>query len=247
MPSKDKRIRVERGLYRTGTYFYACATPPGSRSAVWRTLGQVGLMDARRLRDKFAAEVQGTQIPVSRTRATFGELATEWLAEQKARLDVGEMSPRTYEGYELALRFHVLPVFASKQLRSITVDQLVAWIHRLRAAGYAPHSVHNYWAPINLVLRHAVRHGVLASNPAERLTSAERPKPGSSRRRFLDKHEIERLLSAAPDRYRVALECGLFGGLRLPSCSDSSGATLTSGATPSGCAIRWAATRGAGR
>lgn len=186
MPSKEKRVRVERGLYRIGSYYHACATPPGSRMVMWRALGKVGLMEARRLRDKFAADVQGAQAPPSRTRATFGELATEWLAEQKSRFDTGEMSPRTYESYELALRRHVLPVFGSRQVRSITVDQLVDWIRGLRRAGYAPHSIHNHWAPINLVLMFAVRRGVLGSNPAHQLTSAERPKPGAGRRRFLE-------------------------------------------------------------
>ena len=125
------------------------------------------------------------------------------------------MSPRTYEAYELALRRHVLPVFGSRQVRGITVDQLVDWIRDMRCAGYAPHSVHNYWAPINLVMRFAVRRGALASNPADQLTSAERPKPGLGRRRFLDKHEMERLLNAATDRYRVAIACGLFAGVWL--------------------------------
>lgn len=215
MPSKEKRVRVERGLYRIGSYYHACATPPGSRTPMWRALGQVGLMEARRLRDKFAAEVQGAQPVVTRTRATFGELAAEWLAEQKQRLDANEMSPRTFESYEMALRRHVLPEFASRQVRGIQPDELVGWIRRLRAAGYAPHTVHNYWAPINLVLRHAVRHGVLVANPADRLTSSERPKPGSGRRRFLDKHEMQRLLDNAPARYRVAIVSGLFSGLRL--------------------------------
>jgi len=130
-------------------------------------------------------------------------------------LDAGEMSPRTYEAYELALRRHVLPVFGSHQVRGITADQLVVWIRDLRRAGYAPHSVHNYWAPINLVMRFAVRRGALASNPADQLTSAERPKPGLGRQRFLDRHEMERLLNAASDRYRVAIACGLFAGPRL--------------------------------
>jgi len=215
MPSKQKRVRVERGLYRIGSYYHACATPPGSRTVMWRALGKVGLMEARRLRDKFAAEVQGAHVPTARTRATFGDLAAEWLAEQTARLDAGEMSPRTYEAYELALRRHMLPAFGSRQARGITVDELVDWIRDMRRAGYAPHSVHNYWAPINLVMRFAVRRGALASNPADQLTSAERPKPGLGRRRFLDKHEMECLLSAATDRYRVAIACGLFAGLRL--------------------------------
>ena len=42
MPSKDKRVRVERGLYRVGSHYHACAAPPGSRTVVWRALGQVG-------------------------------------------------------------------------------------------------------------------------------------------------------------------------------------------------------------
>jgi integrase len=216
MPSRDKRVRVERGLYKTGKFFYACATPPGSRNAAWKALGEINLMEARRRRDKFCAEVQGARpLALTNPRRTFGELAAEWLAEQKVRLDVGELSPRTYEAYELGLRRHVLPVFGSRQLRAIDADQLVAWIRKLRAAGYAPHSVHNYWGALHLVLRHAVRVGVIASSPADRLTATERPKPGSGRRRFLSRDEVERLLEAAPERYRAALACGMFSGLRL--------------------------------
>jgi hypothetical protein len=75
------------------------------------------------------------------------------------------MSPRTYEGYELGLRRHALPHFGSWQVRSITPDDLVGWIRRLRMAGYAPHSVHNYWGALHLVLTHAVRRGAIACTP----------------------------------------------------------------------------------
>jgi integrase len=60
-----------------------------------------------------------------------------------------------------------------------------------------------------------VRHGVIAASPADRLTSAERPGPGPSRQRFLSRAEMERLLAAASSRYRTAIACGLFSGLRL--------------------------------
>jgi integrase len=216
MPSPEKRVRLERGLYKTGKLYYACATPPGSRHATWKALGEVNLMEARRERDKFCVKVQGSPPPRVRSpRRTLGELAAEWLREQKLRMDVGELSPRTYEIYEVGLRRHVLPVFASRQVRSIDPEQLVAWIRRLRGAGYAPHSVHNYWGPLHLVLAYAVRVGVIPSSPADRLTSAERPKPGSGCRRFLGREEVRRLLDAAPDRYCVALACGIFSGLRL--------------------------------
>ena len=45
------RDRVERGLYLDGSIYYACAMPAGSRTARWSSLGAVGVMEARRLRD----------------------------------------------------------------------------------------------------------------------------------------------------------------------------------------------------
>ena len=212
----DKKVRVERGLYKNGKTYYACATPPGSRNAVWRSLGEIGLMEARRQRAQFAAEMHRA-IPsiVAKPRVTFAEVAADWLAQQKSRVLAGEMSPRTYEIYEVGLRLHVLPKIGHRQMRSITPDELVIWIRGMRMTGFAPHTVHNYWAALHLVLGHAVRHGVIPGNPADRLTSSERPKPGAGRRRFLSRPEIEALLAAAPQRYRTSIACALFSGLRL--------------------------------
>jgi hypothetical protein len=88
------RERIERGLYRDGRIYYACATPPGSRTATWKSLGPVGLMEARRLRDEFVAEVRRGQPrePSERRRATFAEVADEWLAAQRSLVDVGELA-----------------------------------------------------------------------------------------------------------------------------------------------------------
>src|SRR4051794_5693519 len=130
MPSKEKRVRVERGLYRIGSYYHACATPRGARTPRWRALGQVGLMEARRLRDKFAAEVQGAQPIDARPRATFGEVAAEWLAEQDARQLAGEMSPRTFEIYAAGPRPPLLPALGARQPPSITPPGALARLRR---------------------------------------------------------------------------------------------------------------------
>jgi integrase len=142
----------------------------------------------------------------------FAELSAAWLREQQTRVQVGELSPRTLEIYEVGLRLHVL---GALRLRAITPHQLVAWIRSLRAAGYAPDSVVGFWRPLHLVLGHAVRHGVIAGNPADRLTASERPSPGPSRKRFLTRGEMRRLPQAAPAGYRTAIASGLFSGLRL--------------------------------
>jgi integrase len=194
--------------------FYACVTAPGSRTATWKSLGAVGIMEARRRRDKFAAQVQNSVPTLHRTRATLSEVAAEWLREQQLRLEVGEMSVRTFEIYEVGLRRHVLPALGRRQVRSITADELVRWIRQMRSR-YAAHTVHNYWGALHLVLGYAARQGLIAGNPAERLTSSERPKPGTSRRRFLSRDEMVRLLESVPDRYHAAIACALFSGLRL--------------------------------
>jgi integrase len=172
-------------------------------------------MEARRLRARFAAEIQIAPPALLELRSTMAEVAADWIGEQRARVGVGELSMRTYEIYEVGLRLHVLPKLGKRPVRSISPDDLVSWIRGMRAAGFAPHTVHNYWAALHLVLRHAVRRGVIGGNPADRLTSAERPKLGASRRRFLSREELERLLAVAPERYRVSIACAMFSGLRL--------------------------------
>lgn len=53
MARKQKPTRIERGLYRAGKTYLACATPAGARKAKWKT---IGLMEARRERDTWAVE-----------------------------------------------------------------------------------------------------------------------------------------------------------------------------------------------
>ena len=143
------------------------------------SLGAVGIMEARRRRQRFAVDLQATAPATLGARATLADVAAEWLREQRVRLEVGETSVRTFEIYEVGLRRHVLPALGSRQVRAITPDELVVWIRRMRTR-YSPHTVHDYWGALHLVLGFAVGRGLIAGNPAASLTSSERPKPGAS-------------------------------------------------------------------
>lgn len=214
----SKRERIERGLYLDGSTYYACATPPGSQSAVWKSLGPVGRMEARRLRDEFVAAVRTGRVPAApgdRRRRTFGEVADDWLEAQQALVDVGELAPRTYDHYELAVRRHLKPMFGSRSIRSIAPNDLVAWHAEQRKAGAAAWSIKGRWMALRCVLAHAVRHGWLDMNPADALTSRERPKTGMSRKRFLTEEEMDTLIGAADGRYRALIAVCLFAGLRI--------------------------------
>jgi hypothetical protein len=141
VPKRAKKSRVERGLYRSEGVYYACVTPPGERQARWRTLGEVGLMQARRLRDEFAVEVRRERTPPAGRSPKVAEVTADWLAEQHHRVDVDDLSQRTYDGYESALRLHALPTLGGRRIASITADQLVAWHRQQLAAGHARDSI----------------------------------------------------------------------------------------------------------
>ncbi len=217
MPHKEPRRRVEPGLYRAGKTYLACATPPGQRRPRFKSLGQVGLMEARRLRDEFRVEIRSGRAPQSAadTRATFDLVAGDWLARQEQLVAVGELSQRTYDAYESATRLHLLPFFAGRRARSIGPDELVYWHATQRASSASAWSIKGRWTALRLILAHAARAGQIDHNPADLLERRERPHPGKPRRRFLTGAEMHRLLSAADARHRPLIASCLFTGLRL--------------------------------
>src|SRR5918912_2107235 len=102
MPRRSDRTKVERGLYRSGRAYVACATSPGRRQARWKTLGEVGIMEARRLRDEFRVQVAGERDMASAAvvRVTFAEAAADWLERAERLVTGGAGSHRTSDGYE---------------------------------------------------------------------------------------------------------------------------------------------------
>jgi integrase len=213
MPRKAEKVRVEDGLYRSGKTYIACATPSGSRRSRWRTLGQVGIMEARRLRDEFRAEVRSGGVVLA-SRASFREVADAWLEHMTNLRDLGQLGVRTWEKYEGDLRLHVRPWFGSKQVRAITPDDLVAWHRQQRQGGASDWAIRARWIVLRGVLGYALRHRLIAANPADALESREVPKVGESRQRFLSEEEMTLLLERVPKSYAAAVATALFTGLR---------------------------------
>src|SRR5271166_1539065 len=113
MARTQKPARVERGLYRAGDTFLACATPPGSRTVRWKTLGEIGLMEARVQRDAWVTDVKAGH--ASRTeRATVEDVGIAWLAHLQARVVTGSLRERTVESYASGLNLHILPDYGQR-------------------------------------------------------------------------------------------------------------------------------------
>lgn len=215
MPRKHKRVRVERGLYRAGSVYWACATPPGERQLHWHKIGAVGIQEARRVRGEFAYRLRTGQIPTSSKRMTLGQLADEWFAELDDLVAAEQLRPRTVESYKNGIRRHVVPTLGNRQLSSIGPDDLVAWHEAQRRAGAAAWSIRARWVPLRSLLGYAARTGRIVANPADLLTRRERPKLGRPRGRFVTSGEIETLVSHAHGTAALIVPVLLFTGLRV--------------------------------
>lgn len=216
MPRSASRERVEKGLYRQGDVYLACVTPEGSRQARWKTLGRVGVMEARRLREEFVNQLRRGELPAPGTRkVTFGDVARAWLETVERLVELDELAPRTRDGYREGIERHIYPEFEHRPIVSIGPDDLVRWHTQQRLTGVSAWTIRKRWMPFRLALGHGARHGIIPTNPADQLTRRERPKPGPTRVRHLSRDELSRLMHETPRRYRVAVATGLFAGLRI--------------------------------
>ena len=207
-----RRVRVERGLYRKGNTYQACATDSDGK-VVWTSLGDVGLMEARRLRDTFATETRGKKSVTS--KATFGEVAALFMEEQASLRDSDQIRACSYTYHAEALRLHILPAVESRQVRSLTADDLTKWIGAQQAKGYKAWTVRRHWMTLRAVLGFAARRGYAATNVADLLTRRERPSNGAASVRYLEAGEIDKLLVKVDGREKLALMLCVFCGLRL--------------------------------
>jgi integrase len=145
-------------------------------------------------------------------RSGFGELAEQWLDRQAQRRDLRASS---LYWYAAALRLHVVPRIGALEVGEVTVDQIAEMVRELQQAGYAGSTITSILIPTNQIFDHAVRRGLARANPVRGLERHERPKIVRVEMRILDRDEIDRLLQAAPDKYRTVLATAIFTGLRL--------------------------------
>lgn len=209
------RVAGERNLYLAGRDYWACATAPGERQASWRKIGAVGVMQARRARDEFVAQVRRGEVSArAGAKLRVSALVGLYLDRCRQRVAAGTMTERTWEGYEIALRLHFVPDFGTRLGHTIDADDLVLWQDRQRAAGYAATTIRGRWTAVRAMLGYAARRGHLLSNPADTLTRDEVPPTGGAAVRWLTRAEMGLVLDAAPERFRAALATMMFTGLR---------------------------------
>jgi len=181
----------------------AVTMPDGNR--VWRTAHS--LREAERLRQQL---VEARELDLDPTRQTLADYLRSWIAGLRdARHE--RIRPTTLDHYTLIVERHIIPALGAVKLSALTARRVQAW---LDADPGSARTVHHHHAVLRRALNVAVRHRLLAWNPA---TAVELPDADDDKADPLTLEEARALLDATrEDRlgplWRLALVTGLRQG-----------------------------------
>ncbi|WP_433688130.1 tyrosine-type recombinase/integrase [Micromonospora carbonacea] len=152
-----------------------------------------------------------TKVAKAEQQVTFREYGERWRLSRQ----IGQALD--YQRHtESRLRHHLYPHIGKRQVRTITVTDVLEWVAVLLRNNVAQSSVKTYFDLFNAVMNAAVADKVISDNPckAVRLSSILR---GFSRapKWVPTDDDMLALVAAVPDRYQAAIWCGAGEGLRL--------------------------------
>jgi integrase len=136
---------------------------------------------------------------------TFGEYAETWLEHR-------ELRDTTRRQYRHSLDRFLLPAFGIKPIEEITPTLVSRWNASQRRLTGPTQAAHNY-ALLRTIFNAAVREDVVPSNPC-RVPGAGQAR-AASKMTTLEPAEIAALAEAMPERLRLLVLLGAWGGLRL--------------------------------
>jgi integrase len=148
--------------------------------------------------------LRGTYVDPQRAKLTVGAYADRWLAAQPLR-------PSSRRTYEIYLRTRIVPALGQRALGSITPTDVRGLVRSLQQ-DLAPITVHHVHGLLATILRAAMEDGYLSRNPCARTAPGKGPK---ARIKPLSVEQVQALVDALPERYRVAAMLGAGCGLRI--------------------------------
>jgi integrase len=148
--------------------------------------------------------LRGSYIDPDRSRTALSTYVSTWLASLSVR-------PTTRRTYDSHLRTWILPALGGRSLASITPTDVRALVRQL-TEHLAPSTARHVHGLLSTILRCAVEDGYLARNPAARTGPRRTPRP---RVAPLTVGQVQALIDATPERFRVVVLLGAGCGLRI--------------------------------
>lgn len=103
-------------------------------------------------------------------RTVFEDFALHWVREVKAF----QVRATTASDYEYRVRQYLVPYFGRQALEQIRPAAIQRWSSRLRGSGLSTNTVNGARRILFGIFRHAVRQGLLTSNPVEATDALKR-------------------------------------------------------------------------
>ena len=147
---------------------------------------------------------RGEWVDPAMSRITVGDWSSRWLQGQS------QLKPQTRERYRNIVRVQVLPEWDRVRLSAIGHADVVAWVAKLVADGYAASTVRQIHRVFSLMLDLAVRDGRLPRNPA---TGVRLPRAAQSEPVFLTHGQVEELARACVG-YELFVRVLAYTGMR---------------------------------
>jgi integrase len=195
-----QRIRTDR--YGAGNRWRARYVDADGRERS-RTFARKG--DAERFLVATEADLlRGSYVDPQRAKLTLAAYAERWLAAQPLR-------PSSRRTYEIYLRTRIVPALGARGLGSITATDVRGLIRTLQE-DLAPITVHHVHGLLATIMRAAMEDGYLARSPCARTAPGKGPK---TRIVPMTTAQVQAVLEALPQRYRVAALLGAGCGLRI--------------------------------
>ncbi|MFC1917633.1 tyrosine-type recombinase/integrase [Chloroflexota bacterium] len=148
-------------------------------------------------------------------RMTVGQFLQDWLHDYAAI----NTAPKTFERYEEIIRLNLIPAFGSTTLTDLHPQQIQKYYtHALESGrrdgtgGLKSRTVRKHHGILFQALKYGVKHGIIASNPAERVD----PPPLEDVEPIVPSNkDVERIIDkAAETPYLVLFYAKAYTGLR---------------------------------
>jgi integrase len=227
-----------------------------SYAAVWRRAdgrkktqaGFATAAEADRFRGRMVAQARDEKVRRSHLTdyvgaadrlLTVDDLFELYLTSKAA---AGKRRTATVDGDRMVYRARIGPVFGSRLVSSITVDDLVAWQADLVESLSGPYA-RRVRSMLNQLFRLARRRGAIAVNPFEDdvpMIAARADRTASRKQKAIPPAKLDELIAAADDRYRAMLHVWREGGLRP---SEAYGLRLDDFAVDEDNGVVWVAIR----
>lgn len=153
-----------------------------------------------------AAELNGEWRDLSGGNTPFEEWVDEWARHAHVTL-----RPSTLARDQSHLRARAIPAFGSTPLNALTHIGIKKWVTEL-TVDLAPATVLKHLQIVRKVLNEAVAAGLIASNPAARVSAPRVEVPDA---RHLTAAEVDQLAAVIDSRYRALVYVGAYCGPRI--------------------------------